>query len=280
MMHKGLDLQALPDSLRGFVKRALQPGETIRWLGQPSKEAPGVFLLVMFLGAAGILVLGGLIALAFGPQAVISIPAMLFLGILLFILLGLPRARKRWYYTAYVVTDRRALIVEQGIWFFPPVPMNRSEVKAYGPTPMASCELLLQPNGSGDLIFETRRHVESSGDGFNSVQTERVGFLYIPDPEAVRKLVLEVARAHGVEPPPASEAVATSSVSLVHLKPAPHLVDPPRRVPFWIQRGLFRWHESTGILVFGTVFFLGSLIFIIPPFFSTDDGTGGVGYYF
>lgn len=273
MDHRGLELHELTDSLQRFVREALGPGETIRWLGQPGRGRPGFFLLIMVLHILGIALLGGLIALVFGTGALYSTPALIVLGVLLLSLLNVPWARKQWHYTAYVVTNQRALIVKQSIWFFPPVPMNRSHVTSYGPDQLASAELFLRPDDTGDLVFETRRQSSSEG----GEHTQRIGFFYIPDAKAVRDMVMELTAGHGIAPPP--EPVPAAEVSLADLQPAPYLIEPPRRVPFSVQWQLLGRH--TLFMMYVGAFFAGiSLVFILPPFFAADDGPRNGAYYF
>lgn len=91
------------------------------------------------------------------------------------------RARRLLRNTVYVVTDRRAVIIERGYW--------GTNAHSFGPEQLAGLRLVERPGGRGDVILSETVYVDSDGDR----RAIPVGFLNIPDARRVEGLVRELS---------------------------------------------------------------------------------------
>ncbi len=181
----------LPAGLAELVSAELEPGERIRWLGQPL--AP-----LFFFGAGIFAFLTGLAAAAFvafilTSRAEFQLPAiglapfcgaiflLLLAGGLVLVPISMRRTARR---TAYVITDRRAFILDASAW-------RSIAFRSFGPAQLEGAHSDARRDGSGDLMFEPEWP-----DGDKSTDK---GFRAIPDVNDVaqlaRQLVDETAEA-------------------------------------------------------------------------------------
>ena len=197
----------LPDNLRRLIEAELAAGESLRLVVQPipARRARALALGVLFfmaLWTAGVSCLVGLATPAgghfdFGPlegvRAVLRLdpearvtrtllhPGVLFgFGCMLVLpLLAMPSAIQRARQTAYVVTDRRALVVQSG------------RVRSYAPGQLQCLEVSEKADGSGNIRFG--QEVWLDGDGL----AQQAGFFDIPEVEGVGRVLRELTLPSG-----------------------------------------------------------------------------------
>lgn len=91
--------------------------------------------------------------------------------------------RRKLKRTGYALTNRRALLIEGGLF-------GSRLVKSYAPEDLSDLERVERANGSGDLVFERVATRVQSDDG-RRVRTAPRGFLAIPDVRDVERLLRE-----------------------------------------------------------------------------------------
>ncbi len=181
----------LPGDVAALLEAELQPGERITWVGQP---IPGRFAR----GSIGI-VLFGIPWTAFAIFWIAGASGFhlpdFSNGSELFPLFGVPFVligfgmlsspywmRRKAGRTAYVITDKRALILDGGSW-------RSTTIRSFEPHRLGDIRRVQNPDGSGDIIFE--RPWASDG----SKQTTDHGFLAIQDVKNVESLIRKLANA-------------------------------------------------------------------------------------
>lgn len=207
----GMALGDLRVPLRRCAERALDPQERLLWLGMPNvrgmmlREAVKSgcnLLLLLFLAAfaVGVLLLFGILDFPWvGAGAVVGV---LCLGQVMNVYWSKWQAHR----TLYLITDRRALILQAGwggrLYVFPP-----------GRLGAVKCNRL--PDGSGEIIFEEKVQTSTSHDseGHSTERTQRfaIGFIEldnVADPrEALERLL--------------SQPVPTNEVTTVEVREMP-----------------------------------------------------------
>lgn len=190
----------LPPDLQRRIDDEIEPGETLRWAGQPDRgrmarmgTCPALFgipftlFALVWMGMAG--GIGSLIGHAtqtvspgspfefFPLLGLLGVPFVLVgLGLMLSPLwLSLKAAR-----TVYAVTDRRVLLFEGSLW-------RGATVRSLGAAQVADRSRTQQADGSGDLIFNRLTSVSYDSDGDRRVS--KVGFYGIPDVKTVDDLI-------------------------------------------------------------------------------------------
>ncbi len=181
MHHHGLnpesDLRDWPARLRNLVEEELEADETIVWVGQPLarrfvlRSLPRMIMGIPFAGFALFWIGGG------GFNVPLMFLVLLGFWMMLSPFLELRRAKN----TAYVLTDRRAIIVRSG----------RSTVaQSCGPEVLKDTLRRERADGSGDLNFDTTiQHIHPS-----FARTSSMGFVAIPNVKDVEKLARDIAR--------------------------------------------------------------------------------------
>jgi hypothetical protein len=131
-----MDTTTLPEHLQGLVGQELQPGEEIRWLGQPQRNAriPRLGLFVLFIAVPWVVLVPIFIAFASGlvdpvhgvrsfdqlniERVVFAlfVSPLFFIGLVLLVspLWLRPLNRQAADRTAYVITNQRVLILDGG----------------------------------------------------------------------------------------------------------------------------------------------------------------------
>jgi hypothetical protein len=151
----------IPASFRATVEKQLSANEKMLWVGRPSRNrqvhprnpmppSVGIGMIVL----AGVILVAALssavIALKLSPLHVFGFLAAGVLGLIGSAIVFLPKLNKpeKWCRYCYVVTDRRALLVEQT-----PLGMN---AQSYLPHQLVGLERRdhAEVAGAGDLVFE------------------------------------------------------------------------------------------------------------------------------
>ena len=190
MFESGQDVSLLPIRLGTLVEREVEEGEHILWLAQPRagrfamRTLPVVlfgipwtaFAIFWMAGASGFKIPDFKEGFDFFP--LFGVPFVLIgLGMLSAPLWAIRKAKG----TAYVITERRAIIFEGGL---------STKVRSFGPEQLGGIERRERADGSGDIIIE--RSVTQGQNG----QTTEAGFFGIPNVQETERLLREMVEAH------------------------------------------------------------------------------------
>jgi hypothetical protein len=193
-MNSSSYLWQLPEHLRSLVENELQEGEEIAWICQPIRKYFAMRSLPMVLfaipwtgfaifwiaGASGFKIPNFKHGFDFFP--LFGIPFLLIGFGMLSSPFWMAWKAKR---TAYVLTDRRAIIFEGG-W--------SANIRSFVPERLLDLQRTQRKDGSGDLIFEKKM---SSNSGSSNRVTD-IGFLAVPNvkdvEERVRLIVAAVSK--------------------------------------------------------------------------------------
>ena len=186
-----IDRLQIPADLREKIDRELVPGEVIRWIDQPIAQfftlgtivmVPfgfffTVFALLWMWVASGS---GALFMNGFTPEMLLSLFGVPFLlgGVL--ILYSPFKVKKDALKTAYIITDRRAILFEGHS------PMT---IRSYLPNQLQNVYRQENKNGSGNVMI-TMSYVK---DSESDERKESTGFLNIRDPKRVEKFLKELS---------------------------------------------------------------------------------------
>lgn len=188
-----VDYSHIPTPLRNKLELELRSGERIVWAAQPvaKRFARGSWPIVIF-GVFWTAFSVFWVATAARGTWSNSTPGVFKLFPLFglpFVLIGIGMLispiwmRKRAAKTVYMITDQRAVIMSEA-W------PRRTHVQSYAPAQLQSVSREENPDGSGDLIFET--HIWRGRDG--SPRTQRLGFYAVPDVKAVEEHIRVLAQ--------------------------------------------------------------------------------------
>ncbi|NLF31873.1 MAG: hypothetical protein GX591_13420 [Planctomycetes bacterium] len=170
----------LPEDLLGAVDAALERGEQVRWAVQPVagllvvRALAGMLLVPLLLAAQVAVVKCGLDILGAQGLRTMPLPAKLIaagaLAGALYMDMAMSFAPLAMYRRArclaYVVTDRRAIILRKRRFLGP-------RVRSFVPNQLKAVRRKQRYDGRGDLIFQP--HARRRGDCFD------VGFMAVPD---------------------------------------------------------------------------------------------------
>lgn len=220
-----MDIDSLPESLKGLVGNELESGERVRWVGQPVPRStiPWIALFPFFFSIPWTLFSLFWMAMASGVMD----PFRGFQGFgqvepvrLVFSLFGVPfvlvgiglmsspywirrRLRRSAAGTAYLITDRRAIIFDSGycgdsglasvVGGVAQIARKGIHIRSYGPHKLGQVQRVQQEDGSGDVIFGEVL-IESENNGQRQVM--RSGFFSIPNVKDVEKLLNSLAETH------------------------------------------------------------------------------------
>ncbi len=185
-----------------IAQNELQPGESLRWSGQPEparmalKALPTAlfavpwtaFVVFWIWGAAG----GKMPDLSrLGWKELFPLWGVLFLFVGLRMLLSPLWEYLRATRIVYGVTDRRAFILQAG---------SSKKVKSYAAAELSSIERKEKTDGSGDLLFgrpdaEQARRMRSTNFGMMIPQ----GFIGIRDLRMVEQLLLDISKSQSAK---------------------------------------------------------------------------------
>ena len=182
-----------PHDLSHLIDTELRGGERIMWMGQPIPSQlawrSGIwtlllgipwtaFVLFWMAGASGFKIPDFSGGFDFFP--LFGIPFLLVgFGMLSSPYWMLRKARK----TAYVVTDRRAVI-------FSPGPFGGNSIRSFEPERLKDIRRVQKPDGTGDLIFE--QTWTSNKNGFR--QSIDHGFFAIAGVREVEEIITRLSR--------------------------------------------------------------------------------------
>lgn len=178
-------LSSLPADLQQRLRNELQPGEWVTWVGQPVPDLymkPGFLMWLFFIPWT-------LFALFWMAAASGFALPNLASGLGLFPLFGLPflligivglctplKLRRRARMTVYAITNQRAITIEG---------TKSITVRSYTAADIAFLERVEHKDGSGNLILQKKRELNSDGDP----TTSHYGFFSIRDVRRVAQLL-------------------------------------------------------------------------------------------
>lgn len=184
----------LPVPLNHLLQRELEPDEEVAWRGQPRPR--------LFVGQALASFLFGIPWTAFAlfwtaSAAGFTLPSERGLFTLFplfgvpFILVGLGMLSAPfvgWYrlrHTAYAITDRRVILIEDG---------RKLTVRSFTPEQLDEIQRTEHAGGTGDVAF-TRRH---GYDLRGRAHSEAVALIGVQEPQRVERLLRALAAARKV----------------------------------------------------------------------------------
>lgn len=213
--------------MQNQIQAELQSGERIRWSAQPvstAASAPGQWFMFIFaIPWTAFAIFWTLMASGMLFREGSSGPPMLFR--LVFPLFGLPfiligiwmlaspwRAKKKLAQmalrTAYVITDRRAIIFDSGFVAYgtiaammprmPGMPRALSgdslQIESFGPTDLTHITRIQHSDGTGDLIFVEKPFATNTPNpNLTRVRQQTIGFKSITNVQAVEQMLKELA---------------------------------------------------------------------------------------
>jgi hypothetical protein len=181
------DISGFPREVQSRVERELASGEKVEWMGQPipRRLAKASWPIVVFGIPWTAFALFWTAGAAWGTSKTgVGLLNLFPLFGIPFILVGLgmlsspfwiKRAAKG---TAYVITDRRAIVI-QGGW------RGTVNVRSFEPERLVDLRRKEHADGSGDLVFTQDIRRDSDGDR----HTTEVGFMAIADVKSVEEIV-------------------------------------------------------------------------------------------
>ena len=181
-------LADLPDNLRSAVEGEMDQGERVIWVEQPLPSAfaraalPLLLFAIPFGGFAVFWMVSAFRTSHNGAFALSGLP---------FFLIGLGMfSTPLWYArragrTAYVVTDRRAIVFAGG---------SSTTVRAFSPGELSGYTKRERSGGSGDLVFGDEYVVSSRGQ--TNTRNWQNGFFGVPNVQEAEKFVKALI-AHG-----------------------------------------------------------------------------------
>lgn len=182
---------SLPADVATFVDAELQPGERMVWAGQPmpgrfARRSLGYVLFAIPWTAFALFWIAGASGFKLpdfshgaGLFPLFGVPFVLIGFGMLSSPLWMRRKARR---TAYVITDRRALIFDAGAW-------RSTTVRSFEPHRLGDIRRVQHADGSGDLIFERTW----ANDGEGGQRSTDHGFLAIMDVKDVEGKIRELA---------------------------------------------------------------------------------------
>ena len=178
------------------IDKILKPGETVelvvypqwRWLTQVNIIS--VLVAVLLLGVVGKVTHALLHSNMQADHISLLVALLPFLGAEIGLAISPFWRRKRVKYTFYVVTTRRAIVQRPSPFLLVPElrtwPLNDELIKS----------VYADADGTGDIIFDYRK--EHTKHGFRD---EPEGFLRMPEPDRVHKLLQEQIAAAATAAP-------------------------------------------------------------------------------
>jgi len=191
-----MELTSISDKLRRMVEAELADGEAVLWLAQPrpGQLARRSLILAAFGMIWTILSVSFMIhweSDPFGPDFCSVVSEGLFVVIGLALITSPFWMMQKARATAYVITDRRAILIDGGVF--------STTVRSFGPERFTELRRVERGDGSGDLIIERKSWVDSDGD----MRYTDTGFFAIDNVAEVEQLLRRVAkqeRPNGAEP--------------------------------------------------------------------------------
>lgn len=231
----------LPPDIQQLIQTELKPFERIRWAGQPTVDNMSlkiytlIFVFGLFWTAFAVfwvLTASGLISIfgsgkggfpdVFGSNRIEPMRLIFACFGIPFILIGLwmlsrpftakKKLKQLASRTAYVVTDRRAIIIDGGFCKYgliagmmPPFSRLLSkfndsvEIRSFESEQLKNIKRVQRADGTGDIVFQELQELVSCGDNSSPrMMTRQIGFLNINNPADVERLIREI----DIEEPP------------------------------------------------------------------------------
>lgn len=190
-------LRELPPELDTAVRNELHTGEELRYAGVPSPWRTALTKLPMalfglFLGGFALFWTIGAASSAWfagnpgaqavgGMRMVFPLFGLPFLGVGLAAALSPLWAGLRARRTACCVTDQRAVRLQCG---------GRMTVESWSPRDMTDITKSIHADGTGTLLFARRVRAGSWDRSWESLNSDRVGFHGVPDPQVCEEALL------------------------------------------------------------------------------------------
>lgn len=194
-----MQTQLLPEMQRR-IEGEIEPGETLRWAGQPDRgrmarmgTCPALFGIPFTLFALFWMGMAGGIGSIIGQSARTVSPGSPFGFFSLFGLFGVPfvlvglglMLSPLWLSlkaarTAYAVTNRRVLLFEGSLW-------RGMTIRTLGAAQVGDRSRTQRADGSGDLVFN--RLTSANYGSAGNYPTAKVAFYGIPDVKTVDELI-------------------------------------------------------------------------------------------
>jgi hypothetical protein len=209
-----MELMDLPERLRNMVEDELDAGERIEWLAQPSptRSVPLASLFPVLFGILWTAFAVFWIVMASGlfnrgprnegmPFALFGIPFVLVgMGMLCSPFWMRRRMRKAIEGTAYVITDRRVILFDNGFYgdgllatLLGGVAKRMGggiNIRSYFPADLKQIERTQRDDGTGNILFgEVLFTTETNGER----TITRSGFFSIPETKEVERRLRELA---------------------------------------------------------------------------------------
>ena len=181
-------LSPLPPEIAAAIIARLAPDERVTWSVQPI--AARLVAHSVLNAGCGIPILASAILWTafslFGHAIILSLFGLLLVFLGLCMVVNPYFVRYRAHRTAYVITNQRALIYQQGF-------LGGPLLRSYTPEQLGGVECTRYSDGTGDLIFEREWRTDSDG---GKVSTE-IGFMAVADIDSAEAAVRAFAsRAH------------------------------------------------------------------------------------
>lgn len=184
-----LNMDHIPHPLRNLVEREIASDEQVVWMEMPSPRffPPSAVVAILFgipwtifiaFFFFSVLTSGALGAS--GASIIFAMAGVPFLLIGLLMLSAPYWARKAALRTVYVITDRRAIIVE-GMW--------STTIRSYPPEKLHNVFRRERANNLGDVIIAHNAWRDSDGDR----RMEELGFRNIRNPQGVEAMLNQLA---------------------------------------------------------------------------------------
>lgn len=173
-----------PSEVQAAIDREVSPGEPVIWAGQPEAWSLVRPLAPMSLmGALGFALTVFLLAFSGGtaPWPLVWLVGALFLVVTAGLVLSPLLMRLEERQTAYILTDRRAIVCEGRV-------VGSSGARSYWSRGLRIVECRQRRGGRGDVVFE---RYEREAPGEFGKEISRFGFLGVGDVREVERLVRE-----------------------------------------------------------------------------------------
>lgn len=170
-----------------ILREQLGTGEKVTWLGQEPRSRyisnrilgiVGSLFVVLFAGFFTVLMLlmnPNIFQGSVQGLLPVLIPLVIF-GAGVYSLVRAVIHFRKGRPAMYLVTDRRAMLIEQGA---------RIEVKSYGPDAVNVMQITRRKNGSGKIIFERIASWERDSEGRSYRRVVEIGFFGVPSVDEV-----------------------------------------------------------------------------------------------
>ena len=172
----------IPMDLRNRVDRELEPNEQIQWIDMPVPKFFTKFSTPLFLFAIPwtSFAVFWIIGASQSPSKAFALFGVPFLLIGVCMLLSPLWAYYKTLKSVYVITSKRAIIIDGGKSF---------TIRSYPPEKLHNIYRVEKKNGIGDVLISFSTWTDSDGD----TQKTDIGFINIRDPKYVESMLKNLA---------------------------------------------------------------------------------------